>query len=104
MYWWHGGFHEPEPGVKLEWPLLRRVFSYFLPYWRLALVVLACIGAAAGRGLGPAIGTRDLINYLTRQDGGLGFRALPIAILGRSSLLGRLIRVRQSFVRNPVSQ
>jgi len=41
MYWWHGGFHEPEPGVKLEWPLLKRVFSYFIPYWRLALVVLA---------------------------------------------------------------
>ena len=32
MYWWHGGFHEPEPGVKLEWPLLKRVFSYFIPY------------------------------------------------------------------------
>ena len=49
MYWWHGGFHEPEPGVKLEWPLLRRVFSYFIPYWRLALVVLACLlGAVTG--------------------------------------------------------
>ncbi len=75
MYWWHGGFHEPEPGVKLEWPLLKRVFSYFIPYWRLALVVLACIGAAAALGLIPALVTRDLINYLTGQHGAFGFVA-----------------------------
>src|SRR5438034_10095082 len=65
MYWWHGAFHEPEADVKLEWPLLKRVFSYFVPYWGLALIVLACIGAAAALGLVPAIVTRDLINYLT---------------------------------------
>src|SRR2546427_11833274 len=87
MYWWHGGFHEPEPGVKLEWPLLKRVFSYFLPYWRLALVVLACIGAAAALGLVPAIVTRDLINYLTGQHGGFWVVALLIALLVRALLL-----------------
>ncbi len=32
MYWWHHGFHEEEANVKLEWPLLKRVFSYFMPY------------------------------------------------------------------------
>jgi len=41
MYWWHGAFHEPEADVKLEWPLLKRVLSYFVPYWGLALIVLA---------------------------------------------------------------
>src|SRR5438034_6700210 len=104
MYWWHGGFHEPEPGVKLEWPLLKRVFSYFIPYWRLALVVLACIGAAAALGLIPALVTRDLINYLTGQHGGFGFVALLIAILVGSSLLGGLIGVLQSYVSNRISQ
>src|SRR5437870_4925321 len=104
MYWWHGGFHEPEPGVKLEWPLLKRVFSYFLPYWRLALVVLACIGAAAALGLIPALVTRDLINYLSGQHGGFGFVALLIAILVGSSLLGGLIGVLQSYVSNRISQ
>src|SRR5437763_7876152 len=104
MYWWHGGFHEPEPGVKLEWPLLKRVFSYFIPYWRLALVVLACIGTAAALGLIPALVTRDLINYLTGQHGGFGFVALLIAILVGSSLLGGLIGVLQSYVSNRISQ
>src|SRR6266480_3704410 len=104
MYWWHGGFHEPEPGVKLEWPLLKRVFSYFIPYWRLALVVLACIGAAAALGLVPAIVTRDLINYLAGPHGAFSFVALLIAILVGSSLLGGLIGVLQSYVSNRISQ
>jgi ATP-binding cassette subfamily B protein len=104
MYWWHGGFHEPEPGVKLEWPLLKRVFSYFIPYWRLALVVLACIGVAAGLGLVPAIVTRDLINYLTARNGGFSFVALLIGILVGSSLLGGLIGVLQSYFSNRISQ
>src|SRR2546421_1866886 len=104
MYWWHGGFHEPEPGVKLEWPLLKRVFSYFIPYWRLALVVLACIGAAAALGLIPALVTRDLISYLTGQHGAFGFVALLIAILVGSSLLGCLIGVLQCIVINRISQ
>ncbi len=104
MYWWHGGFHEPEPGVKLEWPLLRRVFSYFIPYWRLAMVVLACIGAAAALGLVPAIVTRDLINYLTGRPGGFGYVALLIGILVGSSLIGGLIGVLQSYFSNRISQ
>src|SRR3977135_1640088 len=104
MYWWHGGFHEPEPGVKLEWPLLKRVFSYFIPYWRLALVVLACIGAAAALGPGPAIVPRPLINYRHGRHGGFGFVALLIALLVGSSLLGGLIGVLQSYFSNRISQ
>ena len=104
MYWWHGGFHEPEPGVKLEWPLLKRVFSYFIPYWRLAMVVLACIGVAAALGLIPALVTRELINYLTARNGGFGFVAILIGILVGSSLLGGLIGVLQSYFSNRISQ
>jgi ATP-binding cassette, subfamily B, bacterial len=104
MYWWHGGFHEPEPGVKLEWPLLKRVFSYFIPYWRLALVVLACIGGGAALGLVPAIVTQRLINYLTGRQGQFGFVALLIGLLVGSSLLGGLIGVVQSYFSNRISQ
>jgi ATP-binding cassette, subfamily B, bacterial len=104
MYWWHGGFHEPEPGVKLEWPLLRRVFSYFIPYWALALVVLACIGAAAALGLVPALVTQSLINYLTAPHGHFSFVALLIAALVGSALLVGLIGVVQSYFSNRIAQ
>src|SRR2546429_1847317 len=104
MYWWHGGFHEPEPDVKLELPLLKRVFSYFIPYWRLAIVVLTCIGVAAALGLVPALATRDLVSYLTGQHGQFGFVALLIGLLVGSSLLGGLIGVVQSYFSNRISQ
>ena len=104
MYWWHHGFHEPETDVKLEWPLLRRVFSYFIPYWPLALVVLACIGLAAALGLVPALVTQNLINYLTGRHGQFGFVALLIGLLVGSSLLGGLIGVVQSYFSNRISQ
>ena len=104
MYWWHHGFHEPEADVKLEWPLLRRVFGYFVPYWSLALVVLACIGVAAALGLVPALVTQNLINYLTGRHGRFGFVALLIGLLVGSSLLGGLIGVVQSYFSNRISQ
>src|ERR1700736_6678372 len=104
MYWWDGGFHEAEAGVTLEWPLLKGVFSYFIPYWRLAVVVLACIGVTAALWLIPAVVTRDLINYLTGRHDGFGFVALLIGILVGSSLLGGLIGVLQSYFSNRISQ
>ena len=104
MYWWHGGFHEPEPGVKLEWPLLRRVFSYFVPYWALALIVLACIGAAAALGLVPAIVTQRLINYLTAPHGHFSVVAQLIGALVGSALVVGLIGVVQSYFSNRIAQ
>jgi hypothetical protein len=57
--------------------LVRRVFSYFMPYWRRALIVLACIGASAGLGLAPALVTKGVIDYLGNPTGGVG----PLALL-----------------------
>ena len=104
MYWWHHGFHEPEADVKLEWPLLKRVFSYFLPYWSLALVVLVCIGVAAALGLVPAIVTQHLINYLTGRHGQFSYVAFLIGALVGSSLLAGLIGVAQSYFSNRIAQ
>jgi ATP-binding cassette, subfamily B, bacterial len=104
MYWWHGAFHEPEPGVKLEWPLLKRVFSYFLPYWPLALVVLACIGATSALGLIPALVTQRLVDYLTNRHGEFAYVALLIGVLVASSVVAGLIGVGQSYFSQRISQ
>jgi len=61
---------EQKPDISRR--LLARVFAYFLPYWPRALAVLACIAAAAGLGLVPALVTKGLIDYLGRPTGGLG--------------------------------
>ena len=38
-------------GPPLSRALVQRVFCYFVPYWRRALIVLGCIGVSAGLGL-----------------------------------------------------
>src|SRR2546430_10902339 len=68
------------------------------------MVVLACIGGAGAPGLGPAIGPRGLINFLTGQPGQFGFVAFLIGLLVGSSLLGGLIGVVQSYFSNRISQ
>jgi ATP-binding cassette, subfamily B, bacterial len=106
MYWRHDwAFSAEKPKVQLEWRLVRRVFAYFLPYWASALVVLACIGAAAVLGLVPAIVTRTLIDYLSSSHRGQ-FSLVVVLILAlvAASLLGGLIGVVQSYFSNRISQ
>src|SRR5579864_4761807 len=104
MYWWHHGFHEEEANVKLEWPLLKRVFSYFMPYGGLALIVLACIGATAALGLVPAVATQGLINYLTGHQRHFSVVAVLFGAIVGASLLAGLIGVVQAYFSNRISQ
>jgi len=106
MYWRHDwAFSGEKPKVQIEWRLLRRVFAYFMPYWATALVVLACIGVAAGLGLVPAIITRSLIDYLNSSGSGQ-FSVVVVLILAlvAASLAGGLIGVVQSYFSNRISQ
>jgi len=106
MYWRHDwAFSGEKPKVQLEWRLIRRVFAYFLPYWDSALAVLACIGAAAGLGLVPAIVTRTLIDYLSSgRHGQFSLVLVLILALVVASLAGGLIGVVQSYFSNRISQ
>ncbi|HZU16564.1 MAG TPA: ABC transporter ATP-binding protein [Candidatus Dormibacteraeota bacterium] len=104
---WHAMSHfgvEERPRVRLERRLLQRVFAYFLPYWRHALVVLACIGATSLLGLVPAQVTKELVDRLTQASGSFGFVLILIGALVGSSLLSGLIGVGQSYVSNLISQ
>ena len=90
---------------EITWPLVRRVFSYFAPYRRHAVIAIACIAAGAGLGLVPALVTKALIDYLTLGHHstltGLGL------ILGAgvaAALLGGLISVLQAFLRTTISE
>jgi ATP-binding cassette, subfamily B, bacterial len=104
---WHA-MSRPDWGekqqVRLEWGLLRRVFSYFLPYWKFAIVVLACIGVAAALGLVPAAVTKDLVDGLSR--GSIDFRMILLLIgaLVVSAIAAGLVGVLQAWLSNRISQ
>ncbi|MBO0706471.1 MAG: ABC transporter ATP-binding protein, partial [Candidatus Dormibacteraeota bacterium] len=90
--------------VRLEWGLLKRVFSYFVPYWKFALVVLGCIGVAAALGLVPAQITKELVDGLSSRS--IDFRMIMILIgaLILSAITAGLVGVLQAWLSNRISQ
>src|SRR5438132_801246 len=66
-------------GPPLSRALVQRVFCYFVPYWRRALIALGCIGISAGVGLAPALVTKGVIDYLGNPTNGVGPLALLVA-------------------------
>ena len=82
------GPEKPRPKRAVDW---RRVWAFFLPYWRQEAAVLVCILLGSALGLAPALFTRDLIDRsLARHDlhglwidvGGMVLSALVAGILG----------------------
>jgi ATP-binding cassette subfamily B protein len=90
--------------VKVEWPLLKRVFSYFLPYWRHGLVVLACIIAGAAVSLAPAIVTKALIDKALKPGGSYSLVVSLVLLSLLALVVDGLLNVLQSYVRNLISQ
>ena len=101
------------PSMAVDWgeqtpvlsrPLLRRVFGYFLPYWRRSALVLVCLATVGVLGLAPALVTKALIDYLTHPTGGFAQLALIVSLGVAAALAGGLISVVQSFLTTSISQ
>ncbi len=93
---------EAQPAISRR--LLPRALWYFVPYWRRALGVLACIGAGAGLGLVPALATRALIDDLAHPRDGLA-RLVEIVGAGvAATLAAGLVGVLQSLQTATISQ
>ena len=101
---WRVDWGDRNADVRLEWPLLRRVFRYFLPYWQLALLVLGCILAGAVLGLVPALVTKTLIDRALRPGGSFAFVAEVVLAGVVAALAGGLISVLQAYISNSISQ
>src|SRR5947209_6772688 len=93
-----------DDGQPLSRALVQRVFCYFVPYWRRALIVLGCIGISAGLGLAPALVTKGVIDYLGNPTNGVGPLALLVAGGVGASLAGGLIGVLRTFLQTSISQ
>ncbi|MBE6908711.1 MAG: ABC transporter ATP-binding protein [Ruminococcaceae bacterium] len=88
---------------KVTWALLRRVFSYLLPYWKQLALALFCIGVSSVLKLLPSVLTGRIID-----DGLIGrdmhmLIVLIVASLG-VSLGGNLIGVAESYLNNWIAQ
>lgn len=88
---------------KITWKLLKRVFSYLLPYWPKLLLVLAAIVLSSIFGLLPSILTGKIIDegLIGRNFGVLvQLILLSFAVL----LLSNLIGVLESYLNTWVAQ
>ena len=106
---WHLGrtfINQPDrdANVRLTWPLLRRVFSYFLPYGRHALVVLVCIIAGSTVSLVPAFVTKTLIDTALKPGADYRLVVLVVAVGVAAALFDGLLGVLQSYMRNLISE
>src|SRR5919197_805048 len=88
----------------LDRRLVRRVLSYFRPYWRAGLLALACIGAGALLGLAPALVFRALIDHLGGADPSFGHVALLVGAGVAAAIAGGLIGLLQSYLEERISQ
>ncbi|MBQ6094873.1 MAG: ABC transporter ATP-binding protein, partial [Lachnospiraceae bacterium] len=97
-----GGFLTEEEKAnrpKVTWPLLKRVFSYLLPYWKQMFLVLVAIGVSSVLGLWPSVLTGRII------DEGLIGRDLDklilLILLSLGVTLGsNLIGVGENYLNN----
>lgn len=88
---------------KVTLPLLKRIFSYLLPYWKQLVIVLVCILFSSALSLLPSVLTGRII------DEGLIGRDLKMLITLIIASLGvtlgaNLIRVAESYLNNWIAQ
>ena len=90
------GDEEESRGIDRR--LVKRVFGYFLPYWRAALIALVCIAASAVLGLAPALVFRALIDELAGEQPAFGaVLALVGAGIG-AAVAGGLIGLVEDYL------
>ena len=92
-----------EDKPMLTRPLLQRMLCCILPYWRRAIVVLACIGAGAGLGLVPALVTKALIDYLAHPRDGFAQLAVIVGAGVAATIAAGLVGVLQSYLTTSIA-
>jgi ATP-binding cassette subfamily B protein len=99
---WSSRFNPERPRIRkpVNW---RRLAAFFLPYWRLELLTLACIVAGAALGLAPPLFTKYLI------DDAIPAASMQAVLLGvggmiASALAAGAIGVYQGYLNSLVGE
>jgi ATP-binding cassette, subfamily B, bacterial len=96
------GDEEESRGIDRR--LVRRVLGYFLPYWRAALIALACIAVGAVLGLAPALVFRDLIDELAGAQPEFSAVLVLVGVGIAAAVVGGLIGLAEDYVTERISQ
>jgi ATP-binding cassette subfamily B protein len=98
------GEDQPELAPADRRRMIARVLSYFRPYWRPGLLVVACIAVQAVLGLAPAVVFKSLIDALARPHPSFLHVALLVGAGIGAAVAGGLIGVADAFLSTRISQ
>lgn len=108
MHGWHRGLRrgfgddiKEKPNVSKE--MLLRILKYFLPHWKLMVLVFLCVGVTSVLGLLPPLLTRSIIDEALIKR---SFRLLTLYTVGYVgiSFLIHLIGVGESYLNTLISK
>jgi ATP-binding cassette subfamily B protein len=95
---------DKEPAAADRRRMIVRVLSYFWPYRRPGLLVVACITVQAVLGLAPAVVIKSLIDTLARQHPSFAHVGLLVAVGIGAAVAGGLVGVAQSWQTTVIYQ
>jgi ATP-binding cassette subfamily B protein len=98
------GEDQPELNPADRRRMIARVLSYFRPYWRPGLVVVACIAVQAVLGLAPAVVFKSLIDTLAHPHPSFPHVALLVAAGIAAAAAGGLTGVGEAYLSTRISQ
>lgn len=100
-----GRFHylDDEAKPKMNKAMFKRIFKYYLPYWRLLVLLVVCIVVTSLLGLVPSLLTKEIIDKALPDK---NFRLLVNMILlsFATTVVSGLISVGQTYLNSRISK
>ncbi len=94
---------EKRQAPKLSGALLKRIFSYMIPYWRRLILVMLIILLSAGLGLLPSVLTGRMIDEgLIARDLDVLIQLILLSLL--VTVVSNLIHILQSYLNATIAQ
>lgn len=99
----HLNYAELQERPRIRSASLRRVGTYFLPYWRMGTLVALCIAVSSLLGLLPPLFIREAIDIAIPQ-GRVGLLSLLVGGMVLAPLAMGLVGVLQNYLNNLIGQ
>lgn len=100
-----GRFHymEDEAKPKMNRAMFGRIFKYYLPYWRLLLLLVGCIIVTSLLGLIPSLLTKEIIDRAL-PDKDFKLLVSMIVLSFATTVVSGLISVGQTYLNSRISK